>query len=225
MSLFKHVEPELRALIAYIVARSREQGVTLNRTKLVKLLYLVDVERVRSRREPLTGLEWLFFHYGPYALELIDTLEQMEGAELAAQPWHDSVLYRGAPGAPDGEDWVPHIRSTVDNVIRRFAPLDLHELLDYVYFRTGPMADAQRGQHLNLCLARDDPPQRANAPLRPPARPSDVDERLAQWRSRNARQLPQIELDPPGAFLDEPVDDLGGNGLRARLHVPEGQEL
>jgi hypothetical protein len=43
-------------------------------------------------------LDWVFFHYGPYALELVDTLEQMEGSELSVQPWHDSTLYRGAPG-------------------------------------------------------------------------------------------------------------------------------
>jgi hypothetical protein len=225
MSFFKRVEPELRALIAYIVARAREQSVTLNRTKLVKLLYLVDVERVRSQREPLTGLEWVFFHYGPYAFELIDTLKQMEDAELSAQPWRDSVMYRGAPGAPDGEDWVPHIRSTVDDVIRRFAPLDLHELLDYVYFRTGPMVNAQRGQHLDLRLARDDPPQRAPVPLRPAPQPEDLAQRLAQWRARTARRLPPIELDPPGAFLDDPGEDLAGEGVRGRLHVPDDQEL
>lgn len=225
MPLFKRVEPDLRALVAYIVARSREHGITLNRTKLVKLLYLIDIERVRARREPLTGLVWVFFHYGPYALELIDVLEQMEGSELSAQAWHDSVLYRGAPGAPDGDDWIPHVRSTVDDVVRRFAPLDLNELLDYVYFRTGPMAVAQRGQRLDLGLARRDPPQRAPVPLRAAERPSDLDERLAQWRTRTARRLPPIVLEPPGAFLDEPADELASEGVHGRLHVPDGHEL
>lgn len=225
MPLFRRIEPELRPLIAYIVARAKEHGVTLNRTKLVKLLYLIDVERVRSRRDPLTGLDWVFFHYGPYAMELIDTLEAMEGSELSVQPWKDSVLYRGAPDAPDGEDWVPGIRGLVDSVIKRYAPLDLNELLDYVYFRTGPMIDAQRGQQLDLQLARDDPSQRPAVPLRRGPRPEGVEERLARWRARNAQQFSPVVLDPPGAFLDDPDDDLGGNGVRARMHVPDGQEL
>src|SRR3954454_2497335 len=129
MPLFPRTDPELRGLISYIVAKARDRGITLNRTKLVKLLYLIDVERVRSRRDLLTGLEWVFFHYGPYAFELIDTLEAMEGSELTAQPWHGSVLYRGAPGAPDGGDWPAGTKATVDGVLKRFAPLDLNELL------------------------------------------------------------------------------------------------
>lgn len=225
MPLFRRIEPELRPLIAYVVARSKEEGVTLNRTKLVKLLYLIDVERVRSRREPLTGLDWTFFHYGPYALELIDTLEEMEGNELSTQAWGNSVLYRGAPDAPDGEEWVPNIRSMVDTVVKRYAPLELNELLDYVYFRTGPMIDAERGQRLDLQRARNDPPQRPAVPLRRGLRAEGVDERLERWRSRNAQRLVPVVLDPPAAFLDDPDEDLGGNGLRGRLHVPERQDL
>lgn len=225
MALFSSTDPGLRPLIAYIVARSRERGITLNRTKLVKLLYLIDVERVRSGRRPLTGLEWKFFHYGPYAFELIDTLEAMEGSELVSQEWHDSVLYRAAPGAPEGDDWYPATKSMVDNIIRRFAPLDLNELLDHVYFYTGPMVHAQRGQPLDLGRAREDPRYRQHIPLRAPARPPDIEHRLERWRQRTTRRFAPVVLEPPGQFLDDPDEDLGGEGVPGRLHVPEGSEL
>jgi hypothetical protein len=225
MPLFPRIDPDLRSLVAYIVARARDRGVTLNRTKLVKLLYLIDVERVRGRREPLTGLDWVFFHYGPYAFELIDTLETMEGNELVVSPWHDSVLYRAAPGAPDGDDWNASTRSTVDRILDRWAPRDLNEVLDYVYFHTGPMVEAQRGQRLDLALARQDPLERRHVPLRPPSRPADVEQRLARWREGNARRLAPVVLDPPGAFLDDTEDDLGGEGVHGAMHVPDGSEL
>ena len=105
MPLFPRTDPRLRDLIAYVVARTRERGVTLTRTKLVKLLYLMDVERVRGRRDPLTGLTWVFFHYGPYAYALIDTLEDMEGTVLTARPFHESVLYWAVSEAPDASGW------------------------------------------------------------------------------------------------------------------------
>lgn len=130
MSLFRNTEPELSAIIAYIVARARDRQITLNRTRLVKLLYLLDVERIRSQREAITGLNWVFFHYGPYAFELIDTLEHMEGSELVAQTWHDSIMYPAAPGATDGEDWVVSTRRSVDTIISRYAELGTNELLD-----------------------------------------------------------------------------------------------
>jgi hypothetical protein len=225
MPLFSRIDPDLRALIAYVVARARDRDITLNRTRLVKLLYLIDVERVRSRREPLTGLNWVFFHYGPYAYELIDTLEAMEGSELVASQWHDSVLYRAASNAPDADDWNAGTRRTVDRVIERFAPLDLNELLDYVYFHTGPMAEAHRGQPLDLSLARGDPSETRPVALRPPERPADVEQRLALWRTRNAHRLAPVVLDPPGRFFDDPDDNLGGDGIRGVLRVPDDSEL
>jgi hypothetical protein len=220
MPLFPRIDPDVRALIAYIVARASGKGITLNRTRLVKLLYLVDIERVRTRRDPLTGLRWRFYHYGPYAYELIDTLRSMEGVELATAAWRDNVLYRSAPGAPGAEDWKAGTKIVIDGVIDRFAPLDLNELLDYVYFHTGPMADAERGQWLDLALARDDPRERRPTPLRPPERPPDIDQRLAQWRPRDAT-LRSVALDPPGRFLQHADDDLDGEGVRGVLRTPE----
>ncbi len=86
MPLFRRSDPDMSGLISYVVARALDRGVTPNRTKLVKLLYLIDVDRVRSRQEPLTGYEWVFFHYGPYAFELIDQLELMERRQLVVAP-------------------------------------------------------------------------------------------------------------------------------------------
>lgn len=224
MPLFPRIDPDARALIAYVVARSLGRGITLNRTRLVKLLYLVDVERVRTRRDPLTGLRWCFYHYGPYAYELIDTLRSMEGVDLVATPWNDSVLYRRAPGAPDAENWNAGTKILIDGVVDRFAPLDLNELLDYVYFQTGPMADAERGQWLDLSLARNDPRERRQAPLQPPRRPADIEQRLARWRPRNAT-LRSVALDPPGRFLRHADDDLDGEGIRGMLRTPEDTQL
>lgn len=224
MPLFRRIDPDVRALIAYIVARARGRDITLNRTKLVKLLYLIDVERVRSRRDPLTGLPWMFFHYGPYAYPLIDTLDSMEGSELVATKWHDSILYRAAPNAPAGDDWNAGTKVLIDRVVDRFAPLDLNELLDYVYFHTGPMVDAVRGQPLDLTRARDDPRERRRAPLQPPPRPADTEQRLARWRPRNA-SLRSVPLDPPGRFLDHPDDDLDGEGIRGELRISGDIEL
>lgn len=225
MPLFPRTDPDLTGLIAYIVARSRERSITLTRTKLVKLLYLVDVERARARRDSLTGLGWVFFHYGPWAHELIPTLEEMETTMLVARPWHDSVLYWGAGDAPDGETWPVPTKATVDRIIDRFAPLELNELLDYVYFHTAPMKHARRGEVLDMRAARDDPPKRRYRPLPAPARPDDAETRLARWRERTAQQLEPI---PPGSrapCFDDPREDLAGRVAPGKLSIPDGMEM
>jgi hypothetical protein len=218
MPLFARTEPDLRSLIGYMAARADDRGVSLHRTKLVKLLYLVDVERVRARRAPLTGLEWTFSHSGPHAAEAIETVQAMTDAGLAMPTWKESRLRRGAPPAPDGEEWPAATKSTVDRVMDAFAALSLDELLDHVYFHTGPMRAAVRGEPLDLDAARSDTPPRRGVPLAAPAAPADAAERLARWRERRPAA---VVLDPPGAFLR--AADVAGEGVRGRLRISGGR--
>ena len=55
----------LRHLITHLVVELRDMDAGFGKTKLVKLLYLIDVENWRRSRKTLTGLEWNFYHYGP----------------------------------------------------------------------------------------------------------------------------------------------------------------
>ena len=225
MPLFPHDEPDLRSLIAYIVARAREKDITLNQTKLVKLLYLVDVERIASRREPLTGLRWIFFHYGPYALELPETLDPMEGREIIVTPYKGANLYRAAPGATDGDDWPPATRRIVDGVIRHYAGLELNELLDHVYFHTAPMLGAVRGEPLDMARARTDPPPRAHAPLSPPSFSEEDRERLRAGLKRQRGErvvMPARERRP--LFLDPADDEFHLDAAHGKLAIPDETE-
>lgn len=207
MPLFPKHDPDLGALVAYLVARAVDRDVTLNQTKLVKLLYLIDVERAASGRPSLTGLRWIFFHYGPYALELPQTLDPLEGTALIVDGYKDARLYRAAPEAPDGEDWPPATRRLLDEVIRRFAGLDLNELLDHVYFHTPPMRDAIRGEPLDMSRARSEPERRAAPPLPSPVLPADAGGRLADWRRRRLENTRPVPADFGRAFLTDPEEE------------------
>jgi len=211
MVLFQRADPDLRSLIAYMHARAEDRGVSLHRTKLTKLLYLVDVECVRGRRAPLTGLEWTFEHHGPHAGEVADTLKSMLDIDLAMPTWKENRLRRGAPEAPDGNQWPASTKAIVDRVMDRFAARGLDELLDHVYFHTAPMRGAQRG--LPLDTSRVDAPPRRRRPLAAPERPADVEQRLAKWR-----RLAPLTLDPPGAFLAGETPAAGA--VRGRVRIP-----
>ncbi|HUN77422.1 MAG TPA: hypothetical protein VMU32_00720 [Solirubrobacteraceae bacterium] len=219
MPVFDRHEPDLRSLIAYMVAAARDKGVTLNQTRLVKLLYLIDVERAAAASPSLTGLRWLFYHYGPYALELPETLEPMEGRELVVGTWQGARMYRAAPGAPDGDDWPSGTRRMVDDVIRRYAALELNELLDHVYFHTAPMRDAVRGQPLDMTQARSNPPLRRQRPLAAPTLPAEAQAQLASWRERRRHSQGPLGRDR-GVFLSDPEDErLALEEARGRITV------
>jgi hypothetical protein len=216
MPLFQRADPDLRSLIAYMHARAEDRGVTLHRTKLVKLLYLVDVECARGRRKSLTGLAWVFSHHGPHAAEVDDTVKAMLDTDLSMPTWKESRVRRGAAEAPDGNGWPASAKGMVDRVMDRFAARSVDELLDHVYFHTGPMRGARRGAALDMDRAREDQPLRRAVPLTAPERPGDVAQRLGRWR-----RLPAVTLDPPGAFLSDRDDnDDVRTALRGRLQVP-----
>jgi len=217
MALIRNVQPDLTELVGYVISRARDKRVTLNRARLVKLLYLVDAESVRTGREPVTGVRWMFLDHGPHAEELVEALGEME---------RRSALYRAASDdPPDAANWVSGARRSVDDVVERFAALPLHALLDHVYFHTGPMRAAVRGAALDLDRARGDASPRRAPALRAPARPDDVERRLVLWRASVARRLTALSLDPPPASLVEPGDDLRGARVTGRIDVPAACEL
>jgi Protein of unknown function (DUF4065) len=208
--------PSLRELIAYVVERARGRDTTLNRTKLVKVLYLIDVESVAHGAEPVTGLRWVFFHYGPFAPELERELDGMEGHQIVTRPFHQAVLYAAAPGAPDSDQWPAAFTARVNRVVDRWAGEELNPLLDYVYFETAPMEDAVRGEPLDLERARGRR-ERRYRPLVPPPRPEDADRRIERWLERRRADRRSGILDPAPSY-----DEAYWRSMRATSGYPEG---
>lgn len=177
----------------------------MTRMKLVKLLYLIDVEMVASRREPATDLRWVFFHYGPWAFELVDELEAMENREILTRPYKQAVLYVAAPGAPDADRWPQPLSSRVHRIVDRWAREDLNSLLDFVYFETEPMRQANRGEDLDLRLERQARQGRERyRALTPPDAPGDLPQRLERWRHGIRQKLVPAPTDAPREILDLP---------------------
>lgn len=197
-----------------------DRDATLTRTKLVKLLYLVDVESVATMARAPSGLRWVFFHYGPYAFELIDELEAMEGTELPVRSWHDSVLYMGAPNAPSGDEWPPTLKMRTDRVVDRWAAEETNRLLYHVYFETEPMRGAVRGQELDLSRARG-VRHRPGRPLDPPMRPADIEDRLRAWRQRMDARWAAPPDDAPREIADLPPAWAPRENIHGRLTVAE----
>lgn len=140
-------------LIRYIVSEVQDAGGVIFRTRLVKLLYLCDVEYYRSRRQRITELDWKRYLYGPYAFELPEITKRM-GLDLGEEEL-DFSTGRGIRyevyDIPNPDNWLdPAKRLVVDRVIKRWGNEDLDLLLDYVYCDTEPMKDAQFLQSLDF---------------------------------------------------------------------------
>jgi uncharacterized phage-associated protein len=119
-------------------------------TRLVKLLYLVEVEYYRQKRRRLTDLDWKFYLYGPYPPALQDVLGEPEiefsewkGGKVSKQIVRDEESFMGAKADVD-------VESMLGRVVEEWGNADLNQLLDYVYFETEPMLNAKRGDTLDF---------------------------------------------------------------------------
>jgi hypothetical protein len=120
-------------------------------TRLVKLLYLADIEwRKRHDGEPLANLTWRFLHFGPYAVELA---EPLGGPEMEIQETQGGKQFRRFTFSEDdlSHTEVPEeLSSIIGLLVKRWGDADLNSLLDYVYFDTEPMENATRGAILDF---------------------------------------------------------------------------
>ncbi len=202
-----------------MVGRSRDRGATLTRTKLVKLVYLIDVARAEGLGRTLTGLRWRFLHYGPYAPELGAMLEELEGrGAIFGGSLGGATLYRGARDVPDADNWPASICMSVDRVVDDWAGSELNKLLDHVYFHTTPMQGVQRGEELDFSLVER---ERPHPKLEAPAVSDDLRRRLEGWRQQRDRQMEMPNL--PVADLPEEPGAL--DGIRGRASIREDVEL
>lgn len=85
----------LEDAIALVSAQAFSRGVTLTRTKLVKLLYFVDLRSWERSGRPVTGVEWRWHHYGPYSSFIVEATGRMAAAgELTLD---STANYYGSP--------------------------------------------------------------------------------------------------------------------------------
>ena len=132
---------DVAALIDLILERcSAERMLPPLKTRLVKLLYLTELEFFRRTGKRLTTLDWKFHHFGPYAKAL---------GELLGNPDEDAVAWSltHRPSTSDHD-----VQSCASQVVHTWGDADLNALLDYVYFDTEPMQAARRGEMLNFAV-------------------------------------------------------------------------
>lgn len=148
-------DTQLSQLILYIVDRVGELGGYTTTIRLVKFLYLIDLEHQRRHGRPLTGLRWVYHLYGPYAFEVprLGALGgiDLEEEEFRSQKGHKGVLLRtlSPQGFPAGLSFA--VENLVNGILEIWADQDTADLLTYVY-RTEPMRQAKRGDQLDFSV-------------------------------------------------------------------------
>jgi hypothetical protein len=164
------VNPLTKDLIHTIVSQVVEKGGYVTKTKLLKLLYLLDLEYYRLHRTTFTGFQWKFFHLGPWAREFDPLIEDMVRNESlvessSTKQEYETKFFR----ASEPRDATGLFPAFADEAILRFilntwSDASTAEFLDYVYFRTEPMEHGVRNESLDFSSVGEDKPEKYTRP-------------------------------------------------------------
>lgn len=188
-------------LILAVLGEARSAGVSLSKTKLLKLVYLVDLETCRSSGRIATGWDWKFHHFGPWTAEYDSSLEGLSGdgrvsiTVLAGE--RDTQIIRS--NDPSLDAWtidVSEIRVATRRIVARWLSRDLPEILDYIYFESEPMQGAERGSRLSFesVVHVDYEPYRRESSSAPSAKIAELRRRL------NLREMDTIDTEQRTPF-------------------------
>ena len=139
-------------LIKKICARVQERTGYVNKTKLIKYLYLIDVEYYRRHEQTFTGFDWIFYDFGPWAYEYNDIFNELSNSR-------DFTIKSGSRSDLDTQFILTSAdtesssifdditdESITRAIIDRWADESLSQMLNYVYFHTEPMDRARSHQ-------------------------------------------------------------------------------
>jgi hypothetical protein len=146
---------QLGQLILYLVHKVADLGGYTTTIRLVKFLYLIDLEHQRRLGRTLTGLQWKYHLYGPYAFELPSVGRRLgfdlEHEEFVNARGHKGTLLRVSTLQSFPPSLSYSVQVIVDGLLKVWGDQDTSDLLRYVYC-TEPMRQARRGEALDFSV-------------------------------------------------------------------------
>ncbi len=141
--------PPLREIVFFLVHESlREIGIT----RLMKLVFLADVEHVQQYGERLCDIDWTWYNFGPFSPGVYDAVESL-GAEGIV---HDllmtddrAITPSDVPGVTHASTLEPRHRYSLRRVLARYGSLSLAEI-EKVVDATETMREFEPGGRLSV---------------------------------------------------------------------------
>jgi hypothetical protein len=147
---------QTKQLVPGIVSYVTDHHGYVTKTKLLKILYLFDIEYYRTNRRTFTGFDWKFFHLGPWTPEYDPLISDLvvNGVLLEQQSLrseYDTKFFRSAePHDFSGVFSKFSDQAILLHVLNTWSESSTGEILDFVYFRTEPMEHGIRNERLDF---------------------------------------------------------------------------
>jgi hypothetical protein len=146
--------PKTYKLLYFVIKNFKENFKrSPNRTELIKLLYLADLEYFKSYGEKYSELDYMFYNYGPWTKQYHQILDYMRNLEIMEEKKavnEDAWLYTITGKKPRHDvELENEITAILENNFFIYKESTLTQILNVVY-KTEPMASTKRGEKINF---------------------------------------------------------------------------
>lgn len=133
-----------------LINEIKKHRLNVGKVKFVKLLYLLEWLYYRQNKKRLTDLDWRFLHYGPYPMDFEYVLNESEIEPTQTVIDNERTFFDFSKSSKEEYHLEPEILNLMSYVVQEWGSMDTNSLLNYVYFRTDPMIEAERGEKLDF---------------------------------------------------------------------------
>jgi len=130
-------------------------GVLHSKTKLVKLLYLLDLKAIKELGRTLTGVKFKSYFYGPYSDEIDEVLNYLEelgfisiDKNFSFYTGKEYIVYK-LNNVPNFNALTFEEKNFIRDVIKNYKDKDLEEILMEVY-SSEPYIQSEFGEEIKF---------------------------------------------------------------------------
>jgi hypothetical protein len=148
-------------LILFLVDQLQEKNAPISTIRLVKYLYLIDIEYFSKFKQTLTSIHWIRYHFGPYFFAWPDITRSLSIDLEPIEKTTESkriVTYRVYDEQDISQVVSYPVESSINRIIDEWCYEDLDVLLAHVY-STAPMKSASFLQPLDFTTLQIAKPQ------------------------------------------------------------------
>ena len=127
---------KISEIIALII--STFNGEIYSKTKLVKLLYLIDVVFARKYKKAFSGISYKSYYYGPYSEDIEKAIKLLQDFKYIAteqyQGFEGTTYYRFKLNSmPHFSSLTEEERNEVKSILLPFVSMDLQAIVQVAY--------------------------------------------------------------------------------------------
>ena len=147
----------VKRLILYLVDQLQDMEAPVSTVRLVKYLYLIDLEYYRRNYQTLTGIDWIRYKYGPYFYAWGDAIKatglNLEVEEVSTE-YGPGKIYRVFDEHKIDDILNFSTEQLARRILKEWCLEDRDVILEHVY-NTMPVKYAQFGKQLDFTYETD----------------------------------------------------------------------